>query len=58
MKFLKKDLKELLKNNRSPEAWENLELRLQLQGKHGSGALQLRVPADCIGSCEVFSENL
>ena len=29
----------MLKNKRSPGAWENLELRLQLQGKHGSGSL-------------------
>ena len=40
----------MLKNKRSPGAWENLELRfrLQLQGKHGSGSglqLQLRIPA-------------
>ena len=42
----KKRFKRILKNKRSPGAWENLELWLQLQGKHGSGALQLqlRVP--------------
>ena len=46
--IFKKRLKRIKKNNRRPGAWENLELRLQLQGKHGSGALWLGVP-DCTG---------
>ena len=41
MNFLKKRFKGILKNKRSPGAWENLELRPQLQ---------LRVPAQYEGN--------
>ena len=41
MYFRKKSFKRILKNKRSPGAWENLELQLQLQGKHGSRMLWL-----------------
>ena len=39
--IFKKRFKRIIKNNMSPRAWENLELRLQLQGKHGSSSLLL-----------------
>ena len=41
--IFKKGFKRILKYRRSHREWENLELWLQLQGKHGSG-LQLQIP--------------
>ena len=53
-------IKRILKYKRSPGAWENLELRLQLQGKHGSGELdlhlQLRIPG--LGNGKIQYQNI
>ena len=43
--IFKKRFKRILKKKRSPGTWENLELWLQFQGKHGSGVLWLQVPS-------------
>ena len=49
--IFKKRFKGILKNKRSPGAWENVELWLWLQGKHDSGALRLRASASASGPC-------
>ena len=47
-----------IKKQKEPGAWENLELRLRVQGKHDSGALRLRAPAPAPGPwCMAFNNK-